>query len=95
MNLGAPELLILLLGVVPYGVIIWGIVDAASRPEWAWQRSGQNKTLWVVLQVIGFFFCLVGFILTLVYLITIRPQVARHQSASGPPPAPPVPGSPH
>jgi len=48
MNLGAPELLILLLTVVPYGVIIWGIVDAASRPEWAWQAAGQNRVLWIV-----------------------------------------------
>lgn len=95
MNLGAPELLILLTVVVPYGVIIWGIVDSASRPEWAWQGSGQNKTLWVVLQVIGFFFCLVGFILTLVYLITIRPQVAQHQGPNGPPPPTPYTGMPH
>jgi len=90
MSVGAPELLILLLMVVPYGVIVWGIADSASRPEWAWQRSGQNKTIWVVLQVVGLFFCLFGFILTLVYLIAIRPQVAHHQGPRGtlPPTAP-------
>lgn len=89
MNVGAPELLILLLTVVPYGVIIWGIVDSASRPDWAWQQSGQNKTLWVVLQVVGLFFCLIGFILALIYLTTIRPKVAQHQGGQGPPPPPP------
>lgn len=35
MNLGAPELLILLFGAVPYAVIIWRLVDAAGRPDWA------------------------------------------------------------
>jgi uncharacterized protein YybS (DUF2232 family) len=85
-NLGVPELLILAVGVVPYGVIIWGLVDAASRPEWAWQRAGQNKALWVVLQVVGLVFCLVGVILSIVYLATIRSQVARQQGPATPPP---------
>jgi hypothetical protein len=86
-------LLILTLMVVPLGVIIWGIVDAASRPDWAWQRSGQNKTLWIVPQVLGLFSCLVGFILTLVYLTTIRTQVAQHQGPESRPPPPPYPGA--
>jgi hypothetical protein len=58
MNLGAPELLILAIGVVPFALNVWGLVDASSRPGWAWQRSGQNQTLWVVLMVVGLFTCL-------------------------------------
>jgi hypothetical protein len=76
---GAPGLLF---GLATLAVTIWGIVDAASRPDWAWQRSGQNKVLWVVLQVVGIFVCL-GWVLSIVYLAAIRPQVARHQQ--GPP----------
>jgi Protein of unknown function (DUF2516) len=82
MNLGAPELLIVLIGLVPLALSIWGIVDAASRPEWAWQRAGQSKVLWIVLQVVGIFVCL-GWILSIVYLASIRPQVAQNQQ--GPP----------
>ncbi|HEY8524050.1 MAG TPA: DUF2516 family protein [Acidimicrobiales bacterium] len=78
MNVGAPELLVFLIGLVPLALTIWGIVDAASRPDWAWQRSGQNKVLWVALQVIGLFVCL-GWILSIVYLAAIRPQVSRYQ----------------
>jgi len=85
MNLGASELLILLLMVVPYGVIVWGIVDAACRPEAAWQAAGQSKTLWIVLQVVGLFLCLVGFILSVAYLTAIRSQVARQQDPAAPP----------
>lgn len=75
MNLGAPELLI---GFIPLALMIWGVADAASRPDWAWQRSGQSKALWIVLQVVGLFVCL-GWILSIVYLAAIRPQVMRHQ----------------
>jgi hypothetical protein len=82
MNLGAPELLIVLIGLVPLALSIWGIVDAASRPEWAWQRAGQSKVLWIVLQVVGIYVCL-GWILSIVYLASIRPQVAQNQQ--GPP----------
>lgn len=89
MNLGAPELLILLLAAVPYAVIIWGIVDAALRPEWAWRAAGQSRVLWIVLQVIGLFLCLVGFVLSVAYLTAIRSQVARQQG-----PAAPYPGAP-
>ena len=83
MNLGTPELLILLIGVVPYAVILWGIIDAAMRPDPAWQRAGQNKVLWVALQVAGLFVCLAGFVLSLVYLLAIRPQLARQQGPGG------------
>jgi uncharacterized membrane protein len=79
MNLGGPELLlIVLVGLVPLALTIWGVVDAASRPDQAWQRSGQSKVLWVVLQVVGLFVCL-GWILSIVYLAAIRPQVSRYQ----------------
>jgi uncharacterized membrane protein len=78
MNLGAPELLILLIGLVPLALTIWGIADAAGRPDGAWQQSGQSKVLWIVLQVVGLFVCL-GWILSIVYLAAIRPQVMRYQ----------------
>lgn len=80
MRFGAPGLLI---GLVILALTIWGIVDAATRPDWAWQRAGQSKVLWIVLQVIGLFVCL-GWILSVVYLAAIRPQVMRQQGSSGP-----------
>lgn len=60
---------------------IWGLVDTLIRPEWAWQASGQNKVLWVILNIVGIFFC--GVILGPVYLIAIRPKVAAAQSGGG------------
>lgn len=91
MNLGAPELLILLFGAVPYAVIIWALVDAATRPDWAWERSGQNKALWIALLAVGLLLCAIGFVLALVYLLSVRPQVARHQGGAASPPSYPKP----
>jgi hypothetical protein len=80
MNLGAPELLIVLLSFLPLAIIIWGVADAATRPDWAWQSAGQNKAMWIILQVVGAVLCgIVGLILAIVYLVSIRPQVAAHQ----------------
>jgi hypothetical protein len=66
---------------------IWGIVDTASHPEWAFRRAGQNKAFWIVLEVALGWFC------TLLYLLSVRPRVLHQQLswAGGPTPyAPPA-----
>jgi hypothetical protein len=78
-NLGAPELVIVAVPIVSVGVVLWGLIDAAVRPDPAWAAAGQNKTVWVVLQVVGLFFCAIGLILSLVYLLAIRPRVRAAQ----------------
>jgi len=42
-----------------------------------------------VLQVVGLFLCLVGFVLSVAYLTAIRSQVARQQSLAVPSPGAP------
>jgi hypothetical protein len=81
MNLGPTELLIVLIVLLPFSVTIWGIVDAAQRPESAWVASGQNKTLWIVLPAVGLFTCGIGFIPAIIYLASIRPKVAAAQAS--------------
>lgn len=54
---------------------------AAAAPIPAHRRRGcvsAATPLWVVLQVIGLFVCL-GWVLSIVYLTAIRPQVVQHQ----------------
>jgi hypothetical protein len=81
-SFGGPEILVVMmvgmvLGVVPLALNIWAIIDAAGRPDWAWERSGQNKTLWIVLIAIGLVFCALGLVMSIVYFVVIRPQVVR------------------
>jgi hypothetical protein len=75
----------ILLGLVATAVVIYGVVDAATRPDWAWERSGQNKVLWIALQAAGVLFCLFGVVMTIVYLVSIRPQVMAAQDSGGGP----------
>ena len=84
MSIGPTELLIILLALMGLALIVWGIVDAASRPEWAWQRANQSKVLWIFLQAFGFFFAGLGIVLAIVYFLAIRPRVAKAQAASTP-----------
>lgn len=86
MNLGGPELLIILVVFVLTGLplVMWGIIDAASRPDWAWQQAGQTKLLWILLPAITFMALgCVAIPVSLVYLLTIRPKVAQAQQAAG------------
>jgi hypothetical protein len=62
-----------------------GVVDASSHPAWAFARAGQSKTTWIVLQVVGFFFCVVGLVLSIVYLASIAPRVRLAEVGAGGP----------
>lgn len=61
-----------LLGLV---LSIWAIADIASKPQWAFQAAGHSKGLWLGLEIVGLFVC--GLVLSLVYLLAIRPGVVR------------------
>ena len=74
---------IFLIGVAPLALGIIALVDATRRPDDEWDRAHQNKTLWVVLIAVGFLLCLVGVVIDLVYLLTIRPQLDRTAGRPG------------
>ena len=76
MNLGAPELIILAIGLVPLALGIWAIVDAAKQPDAAWTAIGKSRALWITLIAVFCFFCWpVGLVLSIVYLTSIRHQL--------------------
>ncbi len=69
-------IILIALVVVFLGTSIWALVDAAVRPREAFVAVGDSKTLWVTLiAVCTLGLGLVGFILALVYLLSIRPKV--------------------
>ncbi len=66
--------------------IVWSIVDAAVRPDSAWQASGNSKVVWLVVLIfvplVSLFLVyavLAGGLLSLVYLVFIRRRVAASQ----------------
>ncbi|MFA5891161.1 MAG: PLDc N-terminal domain-containing protein [Actinomycetota bacterium] len=67
-DVGPQELLVLL---VVFVSPIWGIIDAALRPETQWQGASQNKVVWILIQLF------LGFIGTIIYFAAIRPKLKR------------------
>ncbi len=78
-SIGPSELVILLVALVPVGVTVFAIVDGAGRPEWAWQRAGQSKAVWIALEAVGIFACFLGLIMSIIYFATVRPKLVLAQ----------------
>lgn len=53
---------------------LWGVVDAATRPDHHWQVAGLNRRVWVGLQAAGAPFG-VGFVASIAYFAIIRPKL--------------------
>jgi hypothetical protein len=70
-----PELLIVLFLVIPV-LAIWVAIDASGKPDWAFERVGQNKTLWIVLPLVGIFLCgLLTIGAAIMWFASVRPKV--------------------
>jgi hypothetical protein len=74
-GLGAPELIILFMVLAFVVLPVWGIIDAATKPESVWAAAGQNKIVWVVVQIF------LGALGAAVYFLAIRPQLKRATAA--------------
>jgi hypothetical protein len=68
-GLGAPELIIIFVLLVFVVLPVWGIIDAATKPESVWAAAGQNKLVWVVVQIF------LGVLGAAVYFLAIRPKL--------------------
>lgn len=72
-------LVFLVLGIIAFGGFIlgiWALVDALGKPDWVWQQSGENKTTYIVMFVLGFVVCqLIGFVAAIVYFNSVRPKL--------------------
>ena len=81
MNLGPAEMIILVGILVLLVLPVWAIVDALQATEAQWEAIGQQRTLWLVLIAAGTL-CggLIGTILAIVYLATVRPKLRTAQA---------------
>lgn len=76
----------LVVGIGSLVLVIIAAVDASRHPDWAWQRSGNNKVLWIVLPIVLLLLCgFVGGIVALVYLLSIKPKIVAAEQQGGPP----------
>jgi hypothetical protein len=61
--------------VVPVAVSVWVLLDVTSLPETAFERAGTNRTLWIVLPVVGLFICMMSIVVALVWYFSYRRRV--------------------
>ena len=64
------------LGLVPFGVSIWALLDVARRPAWAWALASRDRTTWVATVVFAAILPLIGIAVAVYYLARIRPQIS-------------------
>jgi len=73
--------LVVMLAILAFHIYV--LVDILKYSDAAWQASGQNKTLWIVLWVVAF--CCGGIIIDLIYWFAIRPKLLTASSGPGAP----------
>jgi Protein of unknown function (DUF2516) len=71
LTLLAPLILLVMIGVP-----IWAIADAARTPREAFVSAGSSKGMWITLvAVFTLFTGIIGFVLAIIYLVSVRPRV--------------------
>jgi sorbitol-specific phosphotransferase system component IIC len=74
-------LLGILVGLVAVVLAILTVLDVAPRPESAFTRAGTNKTMWIVLPIVGVFICLIGaLVVGYVWFLNYRPKVIEAEA---------------
>ena len=65
-----------LLAGVPLALSVWALLDAAGRPEWAWALAGRRRVMWIAAILFGVLTLVVGLVVSVVYLLRVRPEIA-------------------
>ena len=75
---------VLLLSMIPLGVSLWALLDAAKRPQWAWSLADRNRTAWMAAVMVGLCSMIGGLLISGWYLLRVRPVVAAAESGQVP-----------
>lgn len=68
--------LLTLFACLPIGISMWAFLDAARRPQWAWALSAHRQVVWLVAIPFGVLTVVGGLVISLWYLLKVRPVVA-------------------
>lgn len=75
-NIGVTELVVLVIGLSSLAVPVWGIIDAAQRPDSQWKATGVSRATWITLMAVAAFACSpVGLVISIYYLVSMRPRL--------------------
>ena len=74
--------LLVVVCALPLALTVWALLDAARRPEWAWALAGRRRVVWMAAILFGTFALVVGLVISLVYLLRVRPEVAAAETGA-------------
>jgi hypothetical protein len=76
-NIGSGEFLVIAIVSIVFLVFpVWSLADAVMRTPQDFDRIGQSRTTWIVLLLLGVFcFGIVGAVLGIYYLLSVRPKL--------------------
>jgi hypothetical protein len=73
---GLDGLIVLLFGLIALVFPIWALIDVIWRPAGAFTAAGSSKGMWIALIAVFWLLTgIVGAVLSIVYLASIRPRV--------------------
>jgi hypothetical protein len=77
MNIGSGEFIVIVVIAAIFLVFpIWSLADAAMRSQADFDRIGQSRATWILLLLLGIFcFTIVGAVLGIYYLLSVRPKL--------------------
>lgn len=61
---------------IPIGLSLWAFLDAAKRPQWAWALSRHRQVVWMAGILFGVLTVILGLVISLWYLLKVRPVIA-------------------
>jgi hypothetical protein len=71
---------------LPLALSLWALLDCARRPAWAWALSDRRQVVWMAAILFGFLTVIGGIIISSIYLLRIRPQIAAAEDGRFPDP---------
>jgi hypothetical protein len=61
---------------IPLGLTVWALLDCARRPAWAWALAGRSQLVWMATILCGVLCVIPGIVISLWYLLKVRPDIA-------------------
>lgn len=74
--------LLVVVCALPLALTVWALLDAARRPEWAWALAGRRRVVWIAAILFGAMALVVGVVVSLVYLVRVRPEVEAAETGA-------------
>jgi hypothetical protein len=67
---------------IPLAISVWALLDAASRPEWAWALAGRRRVVWMAAIMFGVLTVVGGLVISAWYLARVRPEIRAAEHGS-------------